>query len=135
MKAASKLTHRHKQLLQYFDEYMKLGQKWKNVLLSDEKQFNVDGPDGLKYYLLEGSQERTKISLQLKFWWCKCDTSKSRKKVRILPELIQVQVNFKKLPSSIFMEKLRLQSHLYEDNAGIHSSNGMKNWFEEELLF
>ena len=49
MKAAPKLTYRHKQLhLEYFDKYVKMGQKWKNVLFSDVKLFDANGPNGLK---------------------------------------------------------------------------------------
>ena len=29
---------------------MTLGDKWKHVIFSDEKTFNIDGQDGLKYY-------------------------------------------------------------------------------------
>ena len=38
-----------------------MGHKWKNVLFSDEKQFHVDCPNGLKYYCRDLRKEQKSI--------------------------------------------------------------------------
>ena len=51
MISAPKLTNDHKLLrLDWAKKYMSYGDKWQNVIFSDEKKFNLDGPDGYKYY-------------------------------------------------------------------------------------
>jgi len=36
--------------IDFAKRYMDLGEKWKYVIWSDEKKFNLDGPDGYDYY-------------------------------------------------------------------------------------
>nr|CCA17208.1 Hypothetical protein W07E6.6 putative [Albugo laibachii Nc14]CCA23683.1 protein T04A11.11 putative [Albugo laibachii Nc14] len=36
--------------LEWAREFMSFGEKWESVIFSDEKKFNLDGPDGLQYY-------------------------------------------------------------------------------------
>jgi len=36
--------------IDFAKRYMDLGEKWKYVIWSDEKKFNLDGPDGYNYY-------------------------------------------------------------------------------------
>jgi len=41
----------HKQArIEWAKLHMEYGQKWRNVIWSDEKKFNLDGPDGMQYY-------------------------------------------------------------------------------------
>nr|CCA22303.1 Hypothetical protein W07E6.6 putative [Albugo laibachii Nc14] len=36
--------------LEWAREFVTFGEKWESVTFSDEKKFNLDGPDGLQYY-------------------------------------------------------------------------------------
>ena len=46
---ALKIHHKASRL-QFAKKYMSWTHKWHNVVFSDEKKFNLDGPDGVQYY-------------------------------------------------------------------------------------
>lgn len=50
-KQTPKLTERHmKARIAHATKHLKKSPKWKRIIWSDEKKFNLDGPDGFKYY-------------------------------------------------------------------------------------
>lgn len=63
-----------RQRLAWCEEVQNMGLEWNNVIFSDEKKFNLDGPDGLNYYWHDCRKEKQRFSKRqqggggLMFW-------------------------------------------------------------------
>ncbi|CAK9809220.1 Transposable element Tc3 transposase [Anthophora quadrimaculata] len=63
LKAKPPLSEQHKEArLKFARDHVWWRKKWRNVIFSDEKKFNLDGPDGWNYYFHDLRKEEQYLS-------------------------------------------------------------------------
>ena len=133
------LTVKHKECrLNFAKEHLCWTFEWRNVIFSDEKKFNLDGPDGIRYYWHHLGDQKHLLSHRqhgggcVMVWGAFCYTG-------------QVGLAFisSRMNSVGYQDMLR--EHLLpmapviagrewiflQDNASIHRSHSTKNWFHD----
>ena len=143
-KKASKppLSRDHiKARLAFARTHMCWNEEWKNVIFSDEKKFNLDGPDGFKYYWHDLSKSHD-IAMSRNFGggsvmiWaafrysaktpiCWISTKMNSEKYTNLLEDVLIP----------FMEEEGAEECIFQqDNASIHTSRVTKEWFQRKNI-
>lgn len=113
--------------------------EWTRVVFSDEKKFNLDGPDGFQHYwhdLRKEPQYCTKrnfgggslmlwgaFSLQGKTYLCKCDGRMNSEKYLDMLEDVLIPYSENEMENDLIFQ---------QDNAAIHVSRKSRAWFEEK---
>jgi transposase len=121
--------------LQFAKETMAFGEKWKDVLFSDEKKFNLDGPDGFKYYWADLTTEKKVFSKRVggggsvMIW----GAFSSKGKSELL--FINTRLNADGYQQLIEDELIECQNRnnnmiFQQDNAPIHVARSTMKWFE-----
>lgn len=137
-----KLLQRHMEArLAFAENHVQWSTEWVRLIFSDEKKFNLDGPDGCQYYWHDLSKEKeTFFSRQqgggsLMVWAAFSASGKSEIKI------VSGRMNSQKYTDLMgdtlipFIEDKMPQDAIYQqDNAPIHVSRHSKAWFEEHNI-
>lgn len=133
-------THKWKRL-KFARDVMTWEDKWLEVVFSDEKKFNLDGPDGWKFYWHDLRKEKQFFSKRqmgggsLMVWGCFSYNG--------VGPLIFISKNmnaeaYEKLLEDTILEAgpaLAGDNWLFQqDNAAIHTAKRVKHWFERQNI-
>lgn len=142
MKGKPPLSKNHKsKRFEFALEHIKWKEEWKNVIFSDEKKFNLDGPDGYHYYWHDkrvkeinyskrvqgGGSIMIWIGLSYKSLTPVYFISTKMNSVKYTVLLQRALVPFSR---SIYNENFIFQ----HDNAPCHRARNTKNWLEENNI-
>lgn len=143
MKVAPALTERHKRdRISWATEHVTWRPcDWENVIFSDEKKFNLDGPDGFAYYWHDARRNERIFSRQqgggqsLMIW--AAFSQKGKTEIGILTGRQSAQHYTTTLQSYLlpFVTRTCNSSWIFQqDNAPIHTARHTKLWFESKNI-
>lgn len=141
MKAPSLKPHHMEARMTWARKYMSWTTEWTNVVFSDEKKFNLDGPDGFQYYwhdIRKEPQLFTKrnfgggslmlwagFSMQGRTHLVKCDGRMNSEKYIDMLDTELINFTDDKMDGDFIFQ---------QDNAAIHVSRLSRAWFEEKEI-
>ena len=130
--------HHKENRLKFARKYMKWTDEWKKVIFSDEKKFNLDGPDSYSCYWHDLRSKDVRMSKRnfgggsVMVWAAFSAVGKS--KICFVPTKMNSSIYNELLEDALlsFMdEKMDEDSIFQQDNAAIHVSKQSKSWFNE----
>lgn len=139
------LTQKHKEArFQFARNHMTWDREWQTVMFSDEKKFNLDGPDGFKYYWHDLRREPRSLMSRnfgggtLMVWAAFCFYGRTplcfittrMNSGNYIELLDNVLIQFHEEMS----DKCNNEMIFQQDNAAIHVSRLSKSWFESKNL-
>jgi transposase len=137
LRKAPFLTTAHKEKrLEFARKMAGFGEGWKKVVFSDEKKFNLDGPDGVFHYWADPKLDRAIFSTRssraggVMVWACISSTG------TMMLEPISGNLNSEGYTSMLerlgAIEFLRKDYIFQQDNASIHVSSSAREFFERQ---
>ena len=142
IKTKPRLTAEHKQnRLEFGRSHMTWNLEWRSVMFSDEKKFNLDGPDGFKYYWHDLRKEKHLMSKRVHggasvmVWAAFCFSGKTRIVFRpckgdsaVYQQLLQDNL----IP---FIDELGGGNWVFQqDGAPVHRSASTLEWLESKEI-
>lgn len=136
-KVKPKLTPRHKvDRLEFAKEHMTWRLEWRSVIFSDEKKFNLDGPDGYKFYWHDLRKEERLLSRRVHggasvmVWAGFCFSGKTRLVFRPCSGDSSVYQQLMEENLLPFMRELGGGRWIFhQDGARVHTSASSMEWF------
>lgn len=138
LKVMPSLTAAHKlNRLKWAEDHMTWSDNWKNVVFSDEKKFNLDGPDGYQYYWHDLRKEKKYYSKRcfgggsVMVWAAFGYNGKTN--IAFTSSRMKSQDYIQVLSAHLlpFVPNIAGTNWIFQaDNAKIHTSNDTKTWLE-----
>ena len=133
---APPLSKKHKESrIKFAELYVDLGEKWKDVIFSDEKKFNLDGPDGLQSYWCDTRKEKQHFMKRnfgggsVMIWGAFSFRGKSELAIMSGKQDSQDYIDHLHNNLLPFMWSFHGENAIFQqDNASIHSSKMTKGW-------
>lgn len=133
--------HHKRARMAFAEKHVSWTSQWDTVAFSDEKKFNLDGPDGFNYYFHDlRKEELNLLSRQhgggsVMVWGALTSNGplnlvvlNGRQKAKDYLELLKIQKN-------LMAQKLNRRPFVFQqDNASIHTAKIVKDWFRQEKM-
>lgn len=142
MQGKPKLTANHKiKRKEWALNHIDWTTEWEHVVFSDEKKFNLDGPDGLHYYWHDLSQDQINFSKRalggggIMIWAGFSKAGKTR--LEFVQETMNSSLYTNVLERSLIPyinEHHPIQHTFQQDNAACHRSKLTKQWLSDNQI-
>lgn len=127
--------------LQFAQKYMSWSKEWQSVIFSDEKKFNLDGPDGYSYYYHDLRKEEKILSRRhtgggsVMVWAAIGYMKKTDIQFLTKPVTAQSYVNILNNIISKHGKSMAGRDFIFQhDNAPVHTSRVVSSWFKEHNI-
>ena len=138
--AEDRLTKTHlMKRLKWAEKYQTFDKEWQNIIFSDEKKWNIDGPDGYKYFWYDKRAKNILSKIpncrqSVHVWGAFCGTKKLNLHV------IEGNLNAEKYQNLLqktlipFKNAENGRNLIFQaDNAPSHTAISTKNWLQNKI--
>ena len=142
LKRKPPLTTKHKQArMKFAEDHLKWKKRWRQVLFSDEKKFNLDGPDGWSYYFhdLRKKEEISRCRQHgggsVMIW--AAIGYKGVSEIKFVPPKMKSLDYVNLVGNEVAFRGHNLTEGgmiFQQDNAAVHTAKGVKNFFNEKNI-
>lgn len=139
MKAPFLKPHHIETRLNWAQNHMHWSTEWTNVVFSDEKKFNLDGPDGCQYYWHDLSKDK-QVKMSRNFgggsimMWAAFSAQGKTPILKVIGRMSSS--NYIEMIEDVLIDftdqNMDGDFIFQQDNASIHVSKESRNWFESK---